>query len=277
MMPIEEVKVHPLFIVDEDADDDEIRTVTSIHIARKENGKLMYAPRPRPADELTSLEQIQSEFGGGEYILIGYNNGRISARRIVNLPGKSKPLFDDGASEPTPAQTVQNQPSLDPMSMIGPQGGIMGLIMMMMQQMMQQQAQAAQSQTQMFIAMMNSNQQASADEKAQARAELQANIERERLNAERTMALMREMMTANRGGGAGEDFTRGVEFMRSFATQQIEALRATASKDGDGDWSSLLETLGQVMQGVGLFKNASGVANGNLPEGMAEAAEAVAE
>ena len=141
----------------------------------------------------------------------------------------------------------------------------MGLIMMMMQQMMQQQAQAAQSQTQMFIAMMQGNQQSSAEEKAQARAELQANIERERISSERTMALMREMMSA-KGGGSGEDFTRGVEFMRSFAVQQIDTLNS-AAKGEDTDWGSILETVGQVMQGAGLLKNLAG---GSLPEGAAQ-------
>jgi hypothetical protein len=271
---LETVEVHPLFTVDEDSDDDEIKTVTSIHVARKENGKLMFAPRMRTAGELTSLEQIAQEFGGGEYVLIGYNNGRISARKTICLPGRSKPMFDEGI-EPTVTPVQAPAPQIaDPMqAMMGVQGGgsLMGLIMMMMQQMMQQQAAAAQSQTQMFIAMMQGNQQSSAEEKAQARAELQANIERERINSERTMALMREMM-GSKGGGSGEDFTRGVEFMRSFATQQIETLRANA-KGEDSDWGSILETLGQVMQGVGMLKSVGG----GLPEGapgISEVAEA---
>lgn len=262
--PLEETVAHPLFPVDEEADDDEIKTVTTVHIARKENGKLLYAPRPRAANELTSLEQICAEFGGGEYVLIGYNNGRISARRNVNLAGKPKPMYDEGVQEtiPNPAPAP-----VDPMAaMGGGQGGLMGLIMMMMQQMMQQQASAAQSQTQMFIAMMQSNQQSSAEEKAQARAELQANIERERIASERTMALMREMMQS-KGGGSGEEFYKGVEFMRSFATQQIETLKATASSGGDTDWGSILETFGQVMQGVNAMKGIPG-ASGPLPEGQ---------
>jgi hypothetical protein len=266
--PLEEIVGHPLFPVDEDSDDDEIKTVTSIHIARKENGKLFYAPRPRAANELSSLEQIHAEFGGGEYVLIGYNNGRISARRTVNLSGKPKPMFDEGVDNAPPPQTTAIPAApIDPMqAMMGGQGSLMGLIMMMMQQMMQQQAAAAASQTQMFIAMMQGNQQASAEEKAQARAELQANIERERISSERTMALMREMMGA-RSGGSGEDFTRGVEFMRSFATQQIEALRSSA-KGEDTDWGSLLETLGQVMQAGGMLKGVMG--GGAMPEGAAQ-------
>ena len=143
----------------------------------------------------------------------------------------------------------------------------MGLIMMMMQQMMQQQAQAAASQTQMFIAMMQGNQQSSAEEKAQARAELQANIERERMASERTMSLMREMMGA-RGGDSGESFYKGVEFMRTFAAQQIDMLKSQAKGD-DTDWGSVLETVGQAIQGLQMFNQ---VKQGGLPEGVPEVA-----
>ncbi len=266
---LEEVQVHPLFTVDEDSDDDEIKTVTSIHVVRFEQGKRVFAPRPRAAGELTSLEQIHAEFGGGDYELIGYNNGRISTRKKITLPGKPKPMFDEGIEPPTPtsqAPTTTQFPipqANDPM---------MSMVMMMMQGMMQQQAQAAQSQTQMFIAMMQGNQQSSAEEKAQARAELQANIERERISSERTMGLMREMMQHKPGGGEG--FTQGAEFMRSIMTNQLELIKSNANK-GDGDWdlNSILETIGQVVQGASLIKGMSGP----LPEGapgIAEVAEA---
>ena len=272
-------EAHPLFPASEDTDDDEIKPVSFISISRIENGKQYVAPRQRRADELRSLDQLHAEFGGGEYVLTAFHGGRISTRRKLNLPGKSKPMFDEGigsAEEQRAAGQAAPAP-VDPMMamMGGGQGSLMGLIMMMMQQMMQQQAQAQQSQTQMFIAMMSNNQQATADEKAAARAELQANIERERINSERNMAMMREMMQAaqaGKSGGSGEDFTRGVEFMRSFATQQIQVLQQQA-KGGDTDWGSILETLGQVMQGVGMLKGMNG---GPLPEGaVADAAEAI--
>jgi len=122
--------------------------------------------------------------------------------------------------------------------------------------------------------MMNkdSDSESSREEKAQARAELQANIERERLASERNMSLMREMMQA-KGGGSGEEFTRGVEFMRGFAMQQVETLRQAAGKGEDTDWGGILETLGQLVQGAGLFK---GLANGvPAAESVAQAAEVV--
>jgi hypothetical protein len=259
---LDEVTSHPLFPVDEDSDDDEIKTVQLIQIARKENGKPVFAPRARQASELQSLDQIHAEFGGGEYLLYAYNNGRISTRRTVNLPGKPKPMYDDGIdASASPAQAPAPPPA-DPMSamMGGGQGGLMGLIMMMMQQMMQQQAQAAASQTQMFIAMMQGNQQQSSEEKAQARAELQANIERERIASERTMSLMREMMQA-KGGDTGDGFYKGVEFMRAQMSQQLDMLK-NSKGEGDGD---LMETLGMIIQGVSAFSQMN---KGGLPEGV---------
>lgn len=267
---LEEPEAHPLFPVDETSDDDEIKPVTLIHIARKENGKLLFAPRARQAAELQSLEQIHSEFGGGEYTLIGYNNGRISTRRSVNLSGKSKPLYDEGVVDPIPvAQTTT--PVIDPMAamMGGSGGGFMPLIMLMMQQ----QQQAADRQMQMFLAMMENTRSSSAEDKAAARAEMQSNVERERINSERMMAMMQTAMQSKGGGGSGEDFTRGVEFMRSFATQQIETLRQTAGNGGDTDWGSILETLGQVMQGVGMLKGVAGPLPEGIPAAVSEAAQ----
>lgn len=147
----------------------------------------------------------------------------------------------------------------------------MGLIMMMMQQMMQQQAAAAASQTQMFIAMMQGNQQSSAEEKAQARAELAANIERERISSERTMALMREMMQS-KGGSEGGEFYKGVEFMRTFAAQQIDVLKSQA-KGEDTDWGSILETVGQAIQGLNMFSQVQKGGVSAIPEAAAEVIE----
>lgn len=261
-------EAHPLFPASEDDDDDDIKPVSYISISRIENGKQYVAPRQRRADELRSLDQLHAEFGGGEYVLTAFHGGRISTRRKLNLPGKSKPMFDEGitSAEETRAVNAQASAPVDPMqAMISGAGGggLMGLIMMMMQQMMQQQAQAQASQTQMFIAMMNNNHQSSAEEKAAARAELQANIERERINSERTMAMMRELMQSR--GGGGEGFTQGAEFMRSVLTNQIEAIKANAS-NGDKEWdiNSIMETVVQVIQGASLLKGMSG---GSLPEG----------
>ncbi len=240
---------HPLFLT-EDSDDDPV-AVSEIQIARVENGQQVFYPRLFPANELQSLEQVSAELGGGSYILIARHEGRITTRRKYVLPGKPKPMYDEGRQEKeTPVSTtptVAVPPVADPM---------MSMIMMMMQGMMQQQAQAQQSQTQMFIAMMQGNQQSTAEEKAAARAELQANIERERISSQNTLTLMRELMSS-RGGGGSEDFTKGVEFMRGFAQLQIESAKQAAQGDGNDGLNSILETIGQALQAaqsVGLFK-----------------------
>jgi hypothetical protein len=267
-------EAHPLFPASEDDDDDEIKLVSFISVSRIENGKQYLAPRQRRADELRSLDQLHAEFGGGEYVLTAFHNGRISTRRKLNLPGKSKPMFDEGinSAEESRAAAQAAPIPVDPMAamMGGSGGGLMGLIMMMMQQMMQQQAAAASSQTQMFIAMMQGNQQSSSEEKTQARAELQANIERERISSERTMALMREVMQTKSSGGTGDDFYKGVEFMRAQMGQHLELLKNQKGGD-ETDWGPILETIGQVIQGVSMLK-------GGLPEGqVASVAEAVAQ
>lgn len=271
-MPVEPELAHPLFPNDDEdrKDDGDPVSVSQIQITRMENGQQVFAPRVRQATELLSLDQISAELGGGTYVLIARHEGRITTRRKYVIPGKPKPMFDEGITETPPEVKPPILNPLDPMAAMGGQGSLMGLIMMMMQQMMQQQAQAAASQTQMFIAMMQGNQQSSAEEKAQARAELQANIERERISSERTMSLMREMMNAKNGSG-GEDFTRGVEYMRGFAVQQIEMTKAMAKGDGESELGGLLETLGQAFQAaqaVGMFKGIG------LPEGAAAVAEA---
>lgn len=255
--PLEPVDIHPLFPCEADDEDDEVKPVSSIHITRKENGKFVFAPRPRQASELQSIEQIASEFGGGEYQLIAYHNGRITTRRVIIIPGKPKPMFDEGL-EPVVEQKVSPSTVVDPMAALMGQGGggIMGLIMMMMQQMMQQQAAAQQSQTQMFIAMMQNNTATSQADKEAQRTELAANIERERQNSERTMTLMREMMS-NRPSGSGDEFAKGVEFMRSFATMQIDTARAAAKDSGDDGLEKLLETGMQALQGFMALKTMS--------------------
>ncbi len=244
---------HPLFLPE---DDDEPVSVSEIQICRVEQGQQVYYPRIFPASEMMSLEQVHAELGGGQYIIIARHEGKISSKRKYVIPGKSKPMYDEGRQEketPAPATTtVPVPPGADPM---------MSMIMMMMQGMMQQQAQAQQSQTQMFIAMMQGNQQATSEEKAAARAELQANIERERISSERTMALMREMMTS-KGSGDSAGFTQGVEFMRAFSMQQIEMAKMTAKGDGEDGLGSLLETLGQAFQ---VFNAAKGIGAPEAP------------
>ncbi len=257
------IEAHPLFLP-EDEDGDPV-AVSEVQICRIENGQKVFYPRIFPASDLQSLEQVVAELGGGIYELIARHEHRITTRRKVVLPGKPKPMYDEGRQEPAP-QPVK-APELDPMSlMMGGQGG-MGGIMPLIMLMFQQQQQSADRQTQMFMAMMQGSRDSSVEEKAAARAELAANVERERINSERQMSMMREVlaMQANRGSGNGEDFTKGVEFMRSFATQQIEFMKSNAKTEGDDGLMGILDTVGQALQAanaLGMFKS------GPLPEGV---------
>jgi len=277
MTDFQENPPHPLFPpLDDDDDDAPAALISEILIMRAEQGKKVTCPRMFRGEELMSLNDLASQYGGGEYELVGRHNNRITARRRYTIPGPMKPMFE-GLENPTPSP-AQAPPAANPLmgGLPGGEGSIMGLLMMMMQQMMQSQQAAAQQNTQLMIAMMTNNQQASADEKAAARAEMAANIERERIASERNLAMMREMMTLSQkpSSGSGEEFIRGVEYMRGFAVQQIETLRNSAKGGGDEtDWGSILETLGQVMQGAGMLKGMMGGA----PEAAAQAATEVVQ
>jgi len=266
-------EAHPLFPASEDDEDDDVKLVSFISISRIENGKQYLAPRQRRADELRSLDQLHQEFGGGEYVLTAFHNGRISTRRKLNLPGKSKPMFDEGINSAEEQRaTAQTAPApIDPMAamMSGSGGGFMPLIMLMMQQ----QQQAADRQMQMFLAMMENTRSSSAEDKAAARAEMQSNVERERINSERMMAMMQTAMQAKPDSSSG--FTQGVEFMRSFSMMQIEQMKQAAKSDDGPDWGSLIETFGTAMQMFGAGRGGiPGIPSGGLPEGVQEVAEA---
>ena len=253
---------HPLFLT-EDSDDDPV-SVSEIQIARVENGQQVFYPRLFPANELQSLEQVAAELGGGSYILIARHEGRITTRRKYVLPGKPKPMYDESRQEPTTPQV--SAPVASPV--MGPGEGMVPFFMMMMQQ----QNQAADRQMQLVIAMMQSSREASTEDKATARAEMQANLERDRIASEKQMMMMREMMQLAQSGNKSEggEFYKGVEFMRTFAAQQIDVLKAQ-SKGEDTDWGSILETVGQAIQGLNMFKQ---VQQGGLPEGIPDVAEA---
>src|SRR4051812_10809205 len=130
---------HPLFTPKDDELDEEATppNIQEIIVQRKENGKLLTAPRTFLPGELTSLASLYAEYGGGEYYLLARNHQkRLVGRSIHSMGGPSKPLYDEG---PLPPPKPAPQVSANPMTamMGGGEGGIMGIVMMMMQQMMQ--------------------------------------------------------------------------------------------------------------------------------------------
>lgn len=266
-----ELVAHPLFPLPEDEEDTDSPPpdVQEIIVQRKENGRMVTAPRTFLPNELTSLLELHAEYGGGEYILVGRDHKKvIRGRRSYILPGVSKPLFDDGVpvGGAKPTQAVTN-----PMSALmgGGQGegGIMALIMMMMQQMMQQASAAQAQQTQMFMAMMNNSATTSAADKQAQQEAYNRQRDQDRQHSESMMLMVKELSTARSSGSGGDEaFFKGVEFMRAFAKNEVEALKA-ASKGGDNDLESLLGSLGEAISGgLQLYQmSKEGVPPGQIP------------
>lgn len=247
-----ELSWHPLFPPKDDDDEENPPDIQEIIVQRKENGKLYTAPRTFLPTELMSLSQLAGEFGGGEYYLLGRDHlKRMRGRSIHNIPGTSKPMFDDGAVVGQPKSTAASP--VNPMAaLMTGDGGIMGLIMMMMQQMMQASAQAGERQTQMMIAMMQASSSGSQANVQAMQAQMQAQAERDQRDKQSQIELMLKLTEARGAGnstGGEESFFKGVEFMRHFATQQVEMMKATAKGDSDFDLEGLLGTVMQALQG----------------------------
>ena len=261
---------HPLFPPSDDDDDPDAEPpdIQFIHVQRKEQGKYVTAPQVFMAADLQSVTQVFNEFGGGEYQLVGKDSRHILRRKVIfQLPGPSKPMFDEASvAPPKPAPSPVN-PMMAMMGASG-EGGIMPLIMMMMQQMMQQQSQASQQSMQMMMAFMQTMASGTAADKQAAQEAMNRQAERDARAAELQMNMMKEMMALRQPGnstGGEESFFKGVEFMRHFSTQQIEMAKASVSgkSGGDFDLESILESIGQAMQGFSALKEISG--SGGIP------------
>lgn len=267
-----DIVAHPLFLPAEDEDEDAIPPdVQEIAVLRKENGRMVTAPRTFYPNELTSVAQLHAEYGGGEYHLVSRNHKKqITARRLYTLPGPSKPLFDDGiipGAATKPAQSPANPMAAVLGASAQGEGGIMALIMMMMQQMMQSNAAAQAQQTQMFIAMMQNNASATqADKQAQQEA-YNRQRDQDRQHQETMMSMVKELASAKASGGDDSSFFKGVEFMRSFTQNQIETAKASL-KGGETDGEALLNTLGEVITGgLQLYQlSQQGTTPGQVPE-----------
>lgn len=268
-----EFAVHPLFPLNDDEDDPEAvpPDVQEIHVQRKENGRLFTAPRVFFPNELTSLAQLFAEYGGGEYHLVARNaKKQLQARRTFTLQGPSKPMFDDGL---IPGQTAKPQASQTPINpmmamMGGSEGGMMPLFMMMIQQMMQSQQAASQQSTQMMMAFIQSLTQGTAADKQAAQEAMNRQAERDALAHRANLELVTKLAEAKNSGdstGGEASFFKGVEFMRHFATQQVEMLKASSATKSDGgfDLESLAGSLIEAFQG---FKAFQGMAMGANPE-----------
>lgn len=255
---------HPLFTPkDEELDEDATPpNIQEIIVQRKENGKLLTAPRTFLPSELPSLAALYAEYGGGEYYLLARNHQkRLVGRAIHAMGGPSKPLFDEG---PVAAPKPVAQPANPMMAMMGGgEGGTMGIVMMMMQQMMQAQTQAAANQSQMMMAFIQSMASGNQSQIAAAQENMNRQAERDARDKESQMAMLIKLTEARQSGnstGGEESFFKGVEFMRHFATEKVENAMKLAQGSGKGDFDleGLLGTVMEAFQGFKAFQDMSG-------------------
>jgi len=229
------IQAHPLFPLEEDSDEDAAPPdVHWIAVCRWETGNKVTAPRLFRANELTTLEQIADEYGGGKYELLGRgaDNSRIIAKRSYSLPGPSKPMFADAAPKsetaaPDMAKLLQilqsaQQPAqsgFNMQSVLALLGVLAPVFQAYLQNQAAQQAAAVAQQQNMFGTIITASQ----------------------ANADKLVAVMGQLYTAKppvSAGGTGDDFRRGMEYMQEFIQGQMDA------KTDSGDEPSLQDIIG---------------------------------
>jgi hypothetical protein len=238
---------HPLFPLDEDADPEtENPNVQYISVCRWETGNKVTAPRMYRANELTTLEQLFADYGGGKYELLGRgpDNSRIIAKRSYSLPGPSKPMFAEQQASAAP-----NAPAFDVATLVQalqqtqqPAGGfnlqtIMGLLTVLapvVQAHLQNQAAAQQAslaqQQQLFATVLTASQQ----------------------SADKLVTVMGQLYQQKPAGPAGasgdSEFRRGMEYMQEFLQGQLEG---KSEGEGEPSMSDLLGLAKAYMESQG--------------------------
>lgn len=258
---------HALFPPTDEADEEALAPIVSeILVTRVEFGRKVTAPRAFKGEEIQTLADLYTMFGGGDYELIARHRNRISARRRHTLPGPPKPMYDASGEPVKVASPHQPQSPVmgnSPMPGLPSDGGIMALLMSMMQMMMQAQQASSQQTTSIMLAMMNGGSERTKEHMQEMRLSYERNSELQRQANESTMNMMRELSAAkNAGGSADETFFRGVEFMRSFSQSQIEMAKAAAKESGDDGLEGLLQTVMQGIEGFKAFQDVKNAANG---------------
>lgn len=237
---------HPLFppLGDEEQSPD----VVTIHVTRHQSQGQVWHRKRFGAEELTELDQIHVDFGGGRYELIGKNErGKIVARRVYVLDGRPKPLNpteeDETDAGDPPAVAA-------PLPTNGHSGNdqTMQMFMSMMNMMSQQMIAAQSANTQLLqamLAMMQANTNAHVQTMAQT-------FERGAQNQTEVMRLLAERHQQPEGSSAVEALTRGIEL-----GQQMQG----GADDGLEEVASIATAL---TQGIGLAK-ASGIPPPHAP------------
>jgi len=243
---------HPLFPVEDGAENPQVDFIT---ITRKDRGVMVYGPTEK-AEDLTSTDQIFERFGGGMYELIARARGhvhpdlpnKITKRRWIPLPGKSKPLSQDPtdaelrASDMAPPATPATSSSTA--AAPAPAGGMGDGVLVAILQMQQQASQQFMT---LMLEMMKSG-KSEAAESARAQAEstkqfVQMMMTMSSQQQQSMLAMMTAMMQA-RGGGP-EELEKYAALLKSIGFGG-KASKAEPSSDSVG---AIVENLADIVQG----------------------------
>lgn len=216
---------HPLFEPEEPGDEAPI--VYRIKVTRWGARGQRWVPQQFDASALISLEQIQRDYGGGDYELIAYGPGGCVARRRYSLDGRPRPLYadddDDGEGGGFPGAAVA-QPAPPAPSGSGGSSDWIPLLIAMMKTSADSSAAMFQGMMQMVGGMLSSSRDA-------ASAQIASMQQLSTAHATEQARLLTAIVESKNGstGGAGalvEMLKEGIELGRT---------RSGEGGDGDGD------------------------------------------
>ncbi len=217
---------HPLFEPEEPGDEAPI--VYRIKVTRWGARGQRWVPQQFDASALISLEQIQRDYGGGDYELIAYGPGGCVARRRYSLDGRPRPLYadddDDGEGGGFPGTAVAQPAPVAPSGGGGSSDWI-PLMIAMMKTSADSQATMFSGMMQMVGAMVTSSRDAAVGQVAQMQQLSSAHAAQQ--------AALLTAIVESKGGGASGAGGALVEMLK----EGIE-LGRTRAGGGDGDGES---------------------------------------
>ena len=241
---------HPLFPLDEGGKPFE---VAFISMARKEGGAMTWIPQIFPADELTKIEQIIERFGGGTYELwargastmhVG-QPGNITKKRILTIPGRSKPLDPSNA---TPQEEIAAGLRPNPLDAVKPAASSFGGdgVIVAILQMGQQAAQAQAQQSQQFMALMMQMMSEGKKESAESMRMMMQMMTQMTTAQQQNMMQMLPLLVSTKGGGPDE-IEKYVSLFQKLGLGKPETPK---DENGDSDVSvtEVLSNVASIMQ-----------------------------
>ncbi len=255
---------HPLFPAEEGEDP---HRVEFIQVVRYESGRALLVPTTFRSGELTSLDQLNSQYGGGLYELIGRrcsihdptSMGRISAKVRYEIAGPSRPLVVD-PNAPPPAPTMpavvhQHNPS-------APDNSVMGILTMMLA---------------------NSRDEARAARELQQ--QIQAQARTESMQAQQNMMQMQTTMMSgmlgvvtalagNKGGGGIDDISKMASLFKDLGVLGGKPAGEESEVSGESI-GEMISNAADIVQGMVELKTSGGLGPGVASTAPAGSAAAV--